>query len=324
MKLSVIVPAYNEGSAVTIAYDAITSVVNGALPNLHYEILFIDDGSGDDTFEHLNEIARSDVRVKVVRLSQNCGAHMAIRAGLDFATGDAACFVPCDLQEPPELIPRLLGAMGGPIQIVWAVRDGKRQDTSATKLMSWLFFAVARVVVSKNVAPRGASMFMLGPEAIKTARLHREQNLTLDGLLATMSFPQAQIPYERQARQTGESKWTLSKRLKLFADFFVGYSYTPIRMMSYLGMITASLSFLYGAVVFVNRVYFGHPIEGWTSLMLVLLFVSGVQMIMLGVIGEYVWRTLDEARARPRYVVRDLLNVSVPDSGTSAMAQRNG
>ena len=307
MRISVIVPAYNEGHGVAAARDAITSVLRAQLLCQEFEILFVDDGSRDDTFAQLRKLAESDPHVRAIKLTTNVGSHMAIRAGLEHATGDVACFLACDLQDPPGVIPQMLDALKAPVQIVWAVRNSRR-DSVTSKLASKIFFGLARALVSKNLPPNGASMFLLGPEALRSVGRYRERNLTLEGLFATMGFPQAYVTYERGERVFGKSKWTMAKRLKLFADFFVGYSYTTIRMMSFFGLAVAALGFVYAIIVLLNKMIRGKPIQGWTSLMLVLLIMGGVQMTMLGVIGEYVWRALDETRKRPRYVIQTILN----------------
>ena len=211
------------------------------------------------------------------------------------------------------MIPTMLATLSGPVQIVWAVRQN-REDPWFDRLFSRAFYGLGRALISPNLAATGSSMFLLGPNALHALRLHRERNLVLDAALATMNFAQAQVPYDRKARQAGKSKWTLEKKLKLFADFFVGYSYAPIRLMSFLGMLTAAAGFIYALVVLINKLIFKTPVEGWTSLMLVLLVVGGMQMIMLGIIGEYMWRTLDEARRRPRYIISATLNDAAPST----------
>lgn len=307
MKLSIIVPAFNEGKLVEVARRAIVEMLSSELPTLQYEIIFVDDGSRDDTFFELSELAAEFPYVRVIKFVHNCGSHMAIRAGLEHAQGDIACFLACDLQDPPSVIPELLASLVEPTQIVWAVRN-TRQDNLFSRLFSKVFFALARLLVSKDIPPSGASMFLLGSKALEAMRLYKERNLTLEGLFATMGFQQAYVKYERQARQLGKSKWTLAKRLNLFADFFVGYSYAVIRLMSYMGILTASLGLIYAFVVILNRIFFSTPVAGWTSLMVVMLLVGGIQMIMTGIIGEYLWRTLDESRNRPRYIIDTMLN----------------
>jgi len=314
MKISVIVPVYNEGESVRVAYDRISHVFADQLSQHGYEIIFVDDGSADDSFFHLSTLAAAHSHVRVIKFAQNAGSHMAIRAGLEHATGDAAVFLACDLQDPPEMIPKMLDALQPPVRIVWAVRD-TRHDSLSSKVGSRAFFALARMLVSKNLPPSGASMFLLGPDALRAVPLHRERNLTLEGLFATMGLAQAQVPYDRRDRKFGKSKWTLGKKLKLFADFFVGYSYAPIRLMSYVGMSVAALGFVYVIILLINKLRIGTPVEGWTSLMVVLLIVGGVQMTMLGIIGEYVWRGLDETRRRPRYIVEQFLNAPTSRPG---------
>lgn len=319
MKVSVVVPAYNEGESVRAARAAIAEVFHTQLPGTDFEIVFVDDGSRDDTFQHLAALAAEFPYVRVLKFAQNCGSHMAIRAGFDHATGDAACFVACDLQDPPDALPRMLAALQPPVEIVWAVRN-TRQDPLGSRLSSRLFYGLARLLVSRNLAPSGSSMFLLGPQALNIVRRHHERNLMLDGVLSTMAVVQAQVPYERQARQAGHSKWTLGKKLKTFADFFVGYSYAPLRFMSYLGMLVAVLGFVYALAVLIDRLFFAQLVQGWTSLMLVVLILGGLNMMMLGIIGEYLWRTLDEARGRPRYVLETTLNVA----SAAPVAQASG
>jgi dolichol-phosphate mannosyltransferase len=318
MKISVIVPVYNEGESVRYAYEAIANVLQTQIPQWEYEILFVDDGSQDDSFVHLTELCRQHPQARAIKFVVNCGSHMAIRAGLENASGDVACFIACDLQDPPELIPQMLEKLVSPVQVVWAVRRS-RKDSRSSQMFSKAFYGLVRLLVAKNFPPSGSSMFLLGPDALKAVRLFKERNLTLEGLFTVMGFRQAYIPYDRQERKFGKSKWSMAKRLKLFADFFVGYSYSPIRLMSYLGMLVAGLGFLYALVVLINRIFFYNPIQGYPSLIVVVLVLGGVQMIMLGITGEYVWRTLDEVRGRPRYMVEAMLNEHLDRSGLAGL-----
>ncbi len=307
MKLSVIVPAFNEGDAVRTCRDAIDKVLSAPETHVEHEIIFVDDGSSDDTFEHLQALAAEHSNVRVIKLAMNAGSHMAVRIGLNAARGEMACFVACDLQDPPENIPKMMAALHKPAEIVWAVRK-TRSDPWTSRLFSRIFFWLARMIVSKNLPPGGASSFLIGPRGLKTIRMFGERNMTLDGLFAAMGLKIAQVPYERRERIKGTTKWTLAKRLKLFADYFVGQSYVPIRFMSYLGLVIALLGFFYAGFVIANRIFFEAPVGGWPSLMTAILIIGGTQMVMLGVIGEYVWRTLDEARQRPQYLIETTLN----------------
>lgn len=305
MKLSIVVPVFNEGGSVRLARAAITRVMETEMPHWSYEIIFLDDGSVDDSFSHLNDLAGEFTYVRVIKFVRNCGSHMAIRAGLEHATGDVACFLACDLQDPAENIPQMVKHLVEPIEIVWAVRRN-RQDGFVTQLFSKCFYRLARAIVSKNIPPNGASMFLLGPKALKAVSLFRERNLTLEGLFATMGLPQDYIEYDRQARQFGSSKWTLGKRLNLLADFFVAYSVTPLRMISYAGMAFTALGTTLVAAWLAAR--FFTPIGMWSLAIAIILAASGAQMIALGIAGEYIWRTLDEVRGRPRYMIETFLN----------------
>jgi dolichol-phosphate mannosyltransferase len=318
MTISVVVPVYNEGDSVRTAHDAIVGVLTSQLPHVEFEIVFVDDGSQDDSFIHLSSLCSQYPYVRVIKFVSNSGSHMAIRAGLEHARGDVACFIACDLQDPPEVIPIMLKSLVSPAQIVWAVR-GSRQDSLWSQLFAKLFYALARLLVSKNIPPSGASMFLLGADVLKAVRLYTERNLTLEGLFATMGFKQTYVQYERQARRVGHSKWTLGKRLKLFADFFVGYSYTPIRLMSYLGMGIAAWGFIYALVVMLSNILFSIPVAGWMSLVAIVLVIGGIQMTMMGIIGEYVWRTLDETRSRPRYIIDTILDDHMDDKSSTQL-----
>ncbi len=315
-KLSIIIPAFNEGSAVGTAHAEVSRVMEAFLPKYEYEIIFVDDGSSDDTFLHLAELHEKDQRVRVVKLAVNKGAHKAIRAGLDHAQGDLACFIPCDLQEPPELLVDMIPKLEEGYQVVAAVRN-TRKDPILTKIFSRIFWSIARKLASNNIPSRGVGTFLLGPQALKAARLYKESNLALHGLFATMGFKQAEVVYERRARQQGKSKWTWAGRLYLFADIFVGHSYLPIRLMSLCGFFVAVSGIIWSFVVLFNRLFLISGLDRmdrWMSFIVVIVLVlGGAQMIMLGVLGEYLWRSLDEARRRPLYLVEKVLERPTPD-----------
>jgi glycosyltransferase involved in cell wall biosynthesis len=297
-RISVLTPVYNEGAGVLRAYEEIQRVLRRELPDAEIEIIFIDDGSRDDSFLYLTRIARTDNTVKVIRFAGNRGSHMALRAGLRYATGDCAAYVPCDLQEPPSVAAQMAALATGDIQVVWALRQS-RSDPALIKLFSRIFYFLAIRLVSQEL-PQGIGTFLVRRTAIDALNEFSERNLVIDGALSALGLVSISMTYERQERQSGHSDWTLSKKLKHFADFFVAHSYVPIRLMSYMGMAVATLGFLYAGLLIFNHFFFSQQITGWTSIMVVVLVLGGLQMIMNGVIGEYVWRTLDEARGRPR------------------------
>ncbi|MDZ4715809.1 MAG: glycosyltransferase family 2 protein [Cytophagales bacterium] len=306
--VSVIVPVYNESIGVLLAHKALTSELSKH--NEAFEIIFVDDGSTDDSFFHLKNIAEKDTKIKVLKLSTNCGSHMAIRAGLLHASGDCAGFIACDLQEPPELIYKMKSKLSEQHNIVWAVRNS-RKDSLRTKIHSTIFYWLARTMVTKDIPPSGATMFVLSSKAVKALNMYSERNMTLLGLFSSTGFKTTLVHYEGTNRILGKSKWTLAKKLKLTIDFFVASSNTPIRMVSIVGIGFSLLGFGWTAYILLREMFVGDLASGWPALLSVILIGFGITNISLGIIAEYLWRTLDEARGRPRYIVEEALNFNI-------------
>ncbi|EMN01247.1 glycosyltransferase, group 2 family protein [Leptospira noguchii str. 1993005606] len=304
--ISIVVPVYNEGPIVHNSYDIIMKELIQHAEK--FEIIFVDDGSVDDTFAHLEILALKDNRIKLIKLSSNCGSHMAIRAGLSYAVGRCACFIACDMQEPPYLIYKMKAELSENYNIVWAVRNS-RKDSVMTIIFAKLFYWMARKVVTHNIPPSGASMFMISDKVLTALNQYEERNLTLEGLFATMGFKSAYIYYERKKRIMGNSKWTLSKKLKLFIDFFIAYSNIPIRFVSLMGIFFSIIGFFWSSYIIFRAIISRDLALGWPALISILLVGFGVTNISLGVIAEYLWRTLDEARKRPKYIIEKLINI---------------
>ena len=307
--LSIVVPVFNEGAAVDEAHRQIASTMATSLPGLDYEIMFVDDGSGDDSFAHLQRLAAADPRVKGIRFAVNCGSHMAIRAGLEHARGDVACFLACDLQEPPSLIPQLLAALQPPYDIVWAVRSNTANNSS-NRLLGWIYYRLGRVLVSRSIPPSGASMFMVGAKVLRAVNQHTERNLTLDGLLSTVGFRSHYLSYDPRPRTIGQSKWTTGRKVKHMVDFFAGHTFFPIRMVSVVGISFSLVGVLWTVYLILRNALYGDIVQGWTALSSILLIGFGITNISLGVIAEYLWRTLDETRRRPRYIIDEKVNLT--------------
>jgi dolichol-phosphate mannosyltransferase len=301
-KLSLVIAAYNEELNLPKLYERIVGMDWRAL-EMEIELVIVDDHSRDRTLQILGELAAKDARVKWLRFSRNFGSHKAFAAGLEFATGDCAVILAADLQDPPETVPQLLEKWRTGAKVVWAVRGAREGESSATRLLSRIYYELMRRYAVAEMPETGADFLLMDRVVLEALRGAPERNTSLLGLIQWMGFDQAQITYTKEARHAGVSKWTLSKRLKLAVDSFVSFSYAPIRMMSGFGFLFALLGFLYALLLAVRRICYGAPIEGWTSLICVVLVVSGVQLVMLGVLGEYLWRTFDESRRRPRYII---------------------
>jgi dolichol-phosphate mannosyltransferase len=304
--ISIVIPFYNEGESVHKAYLHIKEELSKHKES--YEIIFVDDGSIDDSFTHLEKIAQNDKNIRAIKLSSNCGSHMAIRAGLSLAKGHCACFIACDLQEPPHLIYTMKSELSDMYNIVWAVRN-TRKDSFSTVLLAKLFYWLARKFVTNNIPPSGASMFMVSHNVLKALNKYEERNLTLEGLFATMGFKSTYVFYDRMERISGKSKWTFLKKIKLLIDFFVAYSSTPIRFVSIMGIALSTIGFIWTFYIIIREVIYRDLTPGWPALISVLLIGFGITNISLGIIAEYLWRTLDEARKRPKYIIEKSINI---------------
>jgi dolichol-phosphate mannosyltransferase len=271
--------------------------------DVDWEWIVVDDHSPDDTFKTITTIAMRDSRVRAIRLARNFGSHKAIICGLDHAQGDCAIVLAADLQDPPETVPALVAKWREGAQVVWAARASREGEKATTTGLARLYYLMMRRVVGlKEIPSMGADFFLIDRVVINALRQFNEANASILALITWMGFCQTTITYGKQARQHGRSGWSLEKKLKLAVDSITSFTYLPIRLMSYVGLVVAMLGFLYAVVVIINAVA-GHPVQGWASLMVVLLVVGGIQMLMMGVLGEYVWRALDEARQRPRYLI---------------------
>ena len=306
-KLSVIVPCYyNEANIPVTVRELLANEANFPA-EVSFEYVFVNDGSGDDTLGALRRAqAEFPGRLRVVDLAANVGSYNAIVAGLAHATGDCLSVITADLQDPPELMARMYGHWRQGYQLV----VGNRQNREETGLGEWLarvFHWLMKRLALRNI-PDGGFDFVFCDRQVATEvlKLH-ERNSNVFYLMMWLGFAYVSIPYTRRRRTIGRSRWTLSKKIKLFLDSLLSFSFVPIRAISALGLGLGLVAFLYGFYVIGLRLLSDHEPQGWTTLMVVLLFVSAFQMTALGVIGEYVWRGLDAARRRPLYVVRAVL-----------------
>jgi polyisoprenyl-phosphate glycosyltransferase len=319
MKLSIIVPIYyNE-----LNLPETIPRLLGLREKLSYdlELVFVDDGSRDRSLELLLKYqALYPKNILVVKLTRNFGAFSAIQAGFTKATGDCIGVIMADLQDPPELFLEMVKNWEKGIKAVFAVRS-ERNDPKLSKFFSNVYYSLFRRFAIPNY-PKGGFDFLLVDRQVVTNinRIH-EKNTNIMSLIYWLGYSYVTIPYVRKKREKGKSKWTLGKRVKLAVDSFVGFSYFPIRLLSGLGLVFAFAGFIYGAIVLYKWWIGKIPVEGFTALMIVVIFIGGVQMIMLGVLGEYLWRVLDQSRKRPMYVVDKVFDASLHE--TEAQTQSN-
>jgi dolichol-phosphate mannosyltransferase len=303
-KLSLVIAAYNEELNLPKLYERIVGI-EWSRYDVEIEMVFADDHSRDGTSQVLRGLAAKDQRVKWLRLSRNFGSHKAFTAGLESASGDAAVILAADLQDPPECVPAMIEKWRAGAKVVWAVRGVRAGESWFNKLSARLYYQLMRRYAIADLPRTGADFLLMDRVVMDALRAAPERNTSLLALIQWMGFDQAQIVYTKEARRAGVSKWTFSKRIKLAVDSFVSFSYVPIRLMSLLGFCSAALGFLYALFLVMRRLIYEVPIEGWTSLICVVLILSGLQLIMLGVLGEYLWRTFDESRRRPRFLIEE-------------------
>jgi dolichol-phosphate mannosyltransferase len=299
--LSVVTPAYNEARNLPVLHERLCGVLDEL--DMEWEWIVVDDHSRDDTFAVLCGLAAKDPRVRGIRLSRNFGSHTAIPCALDHARGACAAMIAADLQDPPEVIPQLLEKWRDGAQVVWAVRAAREGEKASTLLFSRMYYWVMRTFVGlKEMPPTGADCVVLDRTVLDAFREFREVNMSFLALLTWMGFRQETLFYVKKARLHGKSGWTFGKKLKLTIDSITAFSYFPIRLMSVVGFVVALIGFAYAIFVIISALV-GHPPTGYPSLMIAILVVGGIQMLMMGVLGEYLWRTLDESRRRPRYLI---------------------
>jgi len=305
--LSIITPAFNEEKNIPCLYEQLDTLLEKN--TVDFEWIIIDDCSRDNTFVIAENIARKDKRVRVFRFSRNFGAHVAVRCGLANCCGDMAIVMAADMQDPPDIIPDLFAACNDGYDVAWAVRVRREGETRSTKFFSRLFYWIMRNLIGlQNQPPEGADFFCISRKVIDTLVQFKERNININALLCWLGFSQKQIEYVKQARLYGNTGWTLQKKIKLAVDSIVSFSFLPIRLFSLLGFAAALVGFIYAVIIIVNRLLRIAPVEGWASLMVITLFLGGTILVTLGTLGEYIWRNLDEARARPLYIIDRTVN----------------
>ncbi len=306
--LSVVAPVYNEEALIEEFYSRICA----ALDELEFELVLVDDGSTDGTAAVLDSVSDHDPRVRVVYLSRNFGHQTALTAGLDHARGDAVVMLDADLQDPPELIPRMLDHWRAGCDVVYAVRE-QREGESRFKLSTarW-FYRVFDKLAQVELQQNSGDFRLLDRRALDALLSMRERNRFLRGMTVWVGYTQAAVPYRRDPRYAGETKYTLSKMLRFSLDAISSFSHRPLQLATFLGFMISTLAFIAIPVVVVLRLT-GSYLQGFSALTIVVLLLGGIELIAIGIIGEYVGRIYDEVKGRPLYLVRARRNMPESD-----------
>jgi glycosyltransferase involved in cell wall biosynthesis len=300
-EVSVVIPIYNEAENIPALYERLIAVLNGI--KLNFEIVFVDDGSTDQSIESLNEIGRSDKRVMVIELARNFGHQVAITAGLDYARGRAIAVMDADLQDPPEALPQFIAKWRDGHDVVYAIRECRKEG--------WLkrtgyrvFYMLLHHIAHIDIPLDAGDFCIMDRRVVELLKSMPERNRFVRGIRSWVGLKQVGLPFERHARHAGVSKYTVGRLILLALDGFISFSYVPLRVISMLGLSVSLLSLILAVFFFVKKLVQGLSPPGYASLMVSIFFLAGIQLITLGVIGEYVGRIFEEAKGRPMYVLR--------------------
>ena len=302
MKISFVIPVYQNEGAISKTYEKIQLVFASNLQGYEYEIVFVDDGSTDKSLEEILSLRKDDLRVKLIAFTRNFGQMAAMLAGFKDATGDAIINISADLQDPIDLIPQMVEKWRGGAETVICYRID-RADTFMAKISSRLAYSVLRMSFPQ-IPPGGFDFVLMDRKVMDEFNSVDVRHRFFQGDLLWTGYRTSFIPYARLQRTIGKSQYNFGKKLKNFLDALLDASYLPIRFISLMGIITSLLGVLYSFTILISWLKGDTPFQGWAPLMIVILLVGGMIMVMLGVIGEYVWRINEEVRKRPNYVIR--------------------
>lgn len=304
---SIVIPVYcNEGS-LKLIFETIKEKVIENQKDKSCEVIFVDDGSRDNSFMELLELKNNypDI-IKLVKFVRNFGQLQAIMAGYKIAQGKCIVTISADMQDPPELINDMLDHhfIDG-YKVVVCSRES-RDESWFRRSTSQIFYNIMKLLSFSNMPSKGFDFVLLSDEVKKIILDNQEANAFFQGQILWTGFDIKFIPYKREKREIGDSMWTFGKKIKYLIDGVMSYSYFPLRAMSVTGLIVSLLGFLYAISIFLGRIFGSVPIQGWAPLMIIVLVLSGIQMLMLGIIGEYLWRTLDQVRGRQSYIIEKI------------------
>lgn len=306
MELSVTIPCYNEEDSLSELYNRVTNICLSCCPNGSYEIILVNDGSKDNTWSMIAELSRNDQHIVGINLSRNYGHQIALSAALQFARGRRIFILDADLQDPPELLPNMMTRMDEGIDVVYGQRVSRNGETWFKKGTAYLFYRFLNVMTDVKIPNDTGDFRLISRRAVDILNKMPEQYRFIRGMVSWIGLKQEAMPYERSARFAGTTKYPISKMFRLAADAITSFSVRPLRIASHVGLYLSLITFIMMMYIFIN--YFtGHPLRGWTSLMVMILALGSVQLLVLGVIGEYLGRLYMQAKGRPLFLVESIV-----------------
>lgn len=302
--ISVIVPVYNEQEVLPEFHKRLSAVFDKLKYEL--EIVYVNDGSNDGTLEVINRLRTNDPRIAIVDLSRNFGKEIAMAAGFDNACGDAIVVIDADLQDPPELIPEMIHLWQAGYEVVYAQRMVRQGETWLKKASAAVFYRVIQRMSRVQIPQDTGDYRLMSRRAVDALNRLREQHRFMKGLFAWIGFSQKALPYERDPRFAGVTKWNYWKLWNFALEGITSFTTVPLKVAAYLGLFTSVVAFLYAALIVLKTILYGDPVRGYPTLIVVVLFLGGAQLAALGVIGEYLGRMFDETKKRPLYLLKGL------------------
>lgn len=299
-KISIVIPVYYSEDTLMDLYNDMKAKILNVIGD--YEIVMVDDGSGDSSWEIMNQIKNMDENVKLVKLSRNFGEHAALLAGLVASTGDCAVTKQADLQEDSNLILEMYDKWKEGNKVVLAIRRSRKENPIKVMFAN-MYYAMIRKFVNKDMPAGGCDCYLIDRQVIEVLEKLDERNSSLTLQVMWSGFKTAKVEFDRLDREKGKSRWTLAKKFKLVMDSMMAFSYAPIKMMTWLGVIFDIFAVIVFISVLVEYFTTGVPIAGWASLISIVLLASGLVLSFMGILGEYLWRTLDASRNRPPYII---------------------
>lgn len=299
--LSVVVPIFNETAVIDAFYARLKQVMDSLAP-LPYEIIFVDDGSRDDTYDKLVGLAAKDKNIRVINFSRNFGHQAAITAGIDIALGEAVVVIDSDLQDPPEIIKDFIGKWEQGYDVVYGIRNKRKGENSLKLITAKLFYRFLRTLIKIDIPLDAGDFRLMNRTVVEQFKRFKENDRFVRGLTSWLGFNQTGVFYDRDERYAGETKYPYRKMIKFALDGITSFSSIPLKLASWLGYLTSILAFIYACIVLIQKIL-GFTVQGWATIMIGMLFLGGVQLICLGIIGEYIGRIFSETKRRPLYVI---------------------
>jgi glycosyltransferase involved in cell wall biosynthesis len=313
-KVSLLIPAYNEEETIPLLYNELNNVIDN-ISGYEFEILIINDGSSDNTLNILRNLQQRDSRINYISFSRNFGKEIAMAAGFDYVTGDAAVILDADLQDPPELIKEMIMYWEEGYDDVYAKRRSREGESWFKKFTSATFYKLLQKMTKISIQEDTGDFRLLDRRAIESLKKLREKQRYTKGMFSWIGFNKKEILFDRKPRAAGETKWNYLKLFNLALEGVTSFTTSPLRISTILGILVSIFSMVYMFIVLIKSLIWKDPVQGYPSMMVTILFLGGVQLVSLGIIGEYVGRIFNETKYRPLYIIDEHNNEKIRDGG---------